>query len=231
MKVSTAILGLALIAGGYWLWQNRDESPETFPPVGSLGHSEDPPELAEPKASPPNTLASYNAEDVMELATGKVPEQPPVEPIAPHVAETIVTTPVSTLDPMVIREVLTLQRGIDVPHALAGNETLAGTVYINPVVTRIDPDGIHIRHAEGISKIFIEEMHTQWRAYYHMDYDVAMAFRAREARRDYEAWRSAQERRIREEERTREILHEGHLAAEQRREQRRQQKAASLGPI
>ncbi len=126
----------------------------------------------------------------------------------------------------IIRETLEAQRSIIVPHDLDNAVTLSGSRYRNAVVFRIEPDGINIRHDEGISKIPKEEMPYTWRERYHMDTLVAEKYRARRSEREREARRAAMERQRSIEEQRRQVLQEGHLSAEQRRLERQRHRDA-----
>lgn len=130
-------------------------------------------------------------------------------------------------DPAILRELITdtvqRQRSIIIPHALENAVTLSGTTYQQAAVYRVEPDGIHIRHSEGITKIPLEDMQPDWLEIYAMNPIVAREYRIRQSQRDHEARVAVHERAQLIAERERQVLHEGHLAAEQRRELREQQ--------
>jgi hypothetical protein len=119
--------------------------------------------------------------------------------------------------PEEVRAVLLFQRDIEVPHPLADGPTLTGVTYENASVMRVEPDGIQVRHAEGITKVHFEDMPPDWIDFYRINAKVAYAYRDRQGQRDHAAWRAAQQRRQREIDAETQTLQEGHRAAEERR--------------
>ncbi len=218
MKVSTLLMLIIILGGAYYYWHHirPDKTPE---PVIADVREESPPDFSSPfrEAPAPRALPE------------PPPKPPPVEAtlIQEEIIEGADTTQDSRITPQAIRDTLALQRAVEVPHPLNDARTMSGVEYQNASVFRVEPDGIQIRHAEGITKIPLEEMQPEWRDQYHMNRLIAAEYRARQAQRDHAAWQAAQERLRLQHERERQTLHEGHLATEERRQARQSQREAA----
>lgn len=103
--------------------------------------------------------------------------------------------------------------------------TLDGEVYEEVRVLHVEPDGVTYRHAWGITKIPFTTLPETIRQTYDYDAMEARTYRAARVKQNRIAWLAAQERYRAWLEEERRILHQGHLAAEKRREERRQRRA------
>lgn len=213
MKVSNLLMLLIIAGGAYYYWHHMRPD-DTTPLDAAEEHEQSPPDFSAPFREAASTVPTPTALPKPELIEEFLIEEDIVEKA--HAEEEV------RLTPQAIRDKLALQRAIDVPHPLTDARTMSGTLYQYASVFRVEPDGIHIRHSEGITKIPLEEMQPEWRTRYHMNHQIALEYRARQAQRDHAAWLAAQERQRLREEQKRQTLHEGHLAAQERREERRQ---------
>lgn len=75
--------------------------------------------------------------------------------------------PAKTLDE-VVRESIRAQRKIEVPHALSDHGEPWDKRLSEAVVTRVEPDGLHMRYPSGITKIGYEAIPEEWREVYSM---------------------------------------------------------------
>jgi hypothetical protein len=203
MKLFVILLVMLLAGGGYYLVIHdkpsqdrllehsedndsvyRDEGAETGVPThisatpsiqaAEEEHAEDDP-LVGDSASKPNASSDPQTTDL----------PPPAETASESASKPL---------PVLIRETLEAQRAIPVPHAFDSDLSKSDAHYDDAVVYRVDPDGIHIRHAAGLVKILMEDMKPAGRDRYHMHPRVASAYRERQAQQDQKAWRAAQER-------------------------------------
>lgn len=117
------------------------------------------------------------------------PEPPPSEPPPPEEPAPVTEPPPLTearkleLLDQKVRECISRQQGVALPMGLEQMTDISGHEYGPVSVIRLEPDGVHIRHAGGVTKIGFAWLTEELKERFFLEDELAARYRAVNAER------------------------------------------------
>lgn len=134
-------------------------------------------------------IRGFDSKKTEEAPVAEAPVQPPapVEEATPE-PEPVVEAPGSTGEPSEqeklsildnrVRECLGKQKEAILPVAFDSLTDAGGKLYRKVYIVRLEPDGIHVRHAAGVDKIDFTGLPPELKARFFIEDDLALRYRS-----------------------------------------------------